>query len=61
MSFYKSGGRTKATGKKQKAEIKIECMKAEKDVRRRLGNKILDMQFMNSICMEEREPGSPGQ
>ena len=37
---------------KTKSEIKIECMKAERDVRRRLGNKILDA-IHNSICMEE--------
>ena len=37
---------------KTKSEIKIECMKAERDVRRRLGNKILDA-INNSICMEE--------
>ena len=37
---------------KTKNEIKIECMKAERDVRRRLGNKILDA-IHNSICMEE--------
>ena len=37
---------------KTKSEIKIECMKAERDVRRRLGNKILDA-IHNSIRMEE--------
>ena len=37
---------------KTKSEIKIECMKAERDVRGRLGNKILDA-IHNSICMEE--------
>lgn len=37
---------------KTKSEIKIECMKAERDVRRRLDNKILDA-IHNSICMEE--------
>ena len=37
---------------KTKSDIKIECMKAERDVRRRLGNKILDA-IHNSICMEE--------
>lgn len=37
---------------KTKSEIKIECMKAERDVRRRLGNKILDA-IHNSIYMEE--------
>ena len=37
---------------KTKSEIKIECMKAERDVRRRLGNKILEA-IHNSIRMEE--------
>ena len=37
---------------KTKSEIKIECMKAERDVRRRLGNKILE-EVHNLICMEE--------
>ena len=37
---------------KTKSEIKIECMKAERDVRRRLDNKILDA-IHNSIRMEE--------
>ena len=37
---------------KTKSEIKIECMRAERDVRRRLGNKILEA-IHNSIRMEE--------
>ena len=43
---------------KTKSEIKIECMKAERDVRRRLGDKILEA-IHNSIRMEEGNRVSP--
>ena len=37
---------------KTKSKIKVECIKAERDVRRRLSNKILE-EVHNLICMEE--------